>query len=130
MPPAAASRARPRAPTPADLVVIAVLLASVPLARVWRSERAGSTRLEIRSAAGLEAVDARIDRDLEVTGPAGVTVVRIHAGQAWIARAPCRNHVCQRMGRISGSGRSLVCIPNRVVVRFAAHDPGVDGVTR
>ncbi len=130
MPPAAASRARSHAPTPADLVVIALLLASVPLARFWRPERAGSTRLEIQSAAGLEAVDARIDRDLEVTGPVGVTVVRIHSGQAWIARAPCRNRVCQRMGRVTGAGRSLVCIPNRVVVRFAAHDPSVDGVTR
>ncbi len=130
--PAGASRRRraARAPTPADLVVVALLLALVPLVRAWRPQRNASTRLEIRGTAGMQSVDVRHDRDLEVSGPAGVTVVRIHAGQVWIARAPCRNHVCQRMGRVAGAGRSLVCVPNRVVVRFAAFDPGVDGVTR
>ena len=75
-------------------------------------------------------LDARRDFDLELRGPLGPTLLRVRHGEAWIATAPCRNHLCQRLGRISRPGRSLVCIPNRIVLRFVGRGSEVDAITR
>ena len=123
---------RRRAPTAADLVVLAVLAAAVPLARRAAALPHDSSLLLLRAGAEpARVVDARRDADVDVVGPLGRTVVRVRHGEVWIESAPCRNHLCQRMGRLRGPGRSLVCVPNRVVVRFApAGSGGVDTITR
>ena len=129
---AAAPHARRRAPTRGDLVVLGLLAACVPVSHRLGAPSDAAHVLLVRGDSGGERVlDARRDADVEVQGPLGRTLVRLRGGEAWIESAPCRNRLCQRMGRVRGPGRSLVCVPNRVLVRFAS-GPGseVDTITR
>ncbi len=64
----------------------------------------------------------------EVKGPLGVTVVEVGRGKARIARSPCREKICQRIGPISVAGDWAACIPNRVVIKVEAPH-ALDGVT-
>ncbi len=130
MPVVVPARSRRRAPTPADLLVVLALAAWIPVQLAARPRAHAPQELHIQSDAGSRRVDARVDGDYEIPGPAGVTLLRVRGGEAWIAAAPCRNHLCQRMGRLGRRGASLVCIPNRVVVAHAAGASGVDAVTR
>jgi hypothetical protein len=125
-------RPRRRAPTRADLVVLALLSAAVPLARRAAALPGDSHLVLVRAGSQTpRVVDASHDADVEVVGPLGPALVRVRHGEVWIESAPCRNHLCQRMGRLRGPGRSLVCVPNQLLVRFAPAVSGdVDTITR
>jgi len=119
-----------RAPTPADLLLVATLLGFV-LVLSFRSPSARPDAvLWVHGVDGTLQLDAAVDGDVAIQGPAGETLLRLRDGRVWIAQAPCKGHVCQRMGPIEAGWGSLVCIPNQVVVRFAVPAPAVDGVTR
>lgn len=125
-------RRRRRAPTPADIVVLVLLALTIPVSQRWTRGDGAAVRLVVRDAHGERRFDATRDLDLQVRGPLGDTHVRVADGEAWIVAAPCRKQLCRRMGRLRGPGRSLVCIPNRVVVRFegATGAAQPDAVTR
>jgi hypothetical protein len=57
------------------------------------------------------------DQVIEVQGPLGISTVIIENGEAYMLDSPCPNKVCIAMGRISESGDSIICIPNRVYIR-------------
>jgi hypothetical protein len=122
---------RRRAPTVADVVLVGVLAAALPILAGRPNRATGDLRAVVRAADGREQLyDLRQDRDLEIPGPAGITLLRIQDGAVWVARAPCARHLCQRMGRLRRPGRSIVCIPNHLVVRVIGDSADVDAVTR
>lgn len=98
-----------------------------------RGTRGGASHeLLLRTSTAADRwVDARRDADYALQGPLGTTVVAVRHGEAWIAQAPCRNQVCVHMGHLKVAGRALVCLPNRILVRFAAKGPaeGPDAVS-
>jgi hypothetical protein len=122
-----------RRPTVGDVLLLVLLVAAVPLSRRATAAAAGGgpERLVLRSEpAGMQVVDARRDGEYELRGPLGATRLRLRGGRAWIVESPCPGQLCRRMGRISGPGRVLACIPNRVLVEFEGRAAEVDGVSR
>lgn len=134
--PAPAPPARPprRAVTLADAVILVGLAIAVPFSgRLAGQTGAPAPWLEIDVAGQHRRADARIDQTLELRGPLGIARLRVESGAAWIESAPCPGQVCRRMGPLRGPGRSLVCVPNRISVRFAAPEESagdVDAISR
>jgi hypothetical protein len=90
----------------------------------------GATVL-IRGAAGFEvAVPLDTEHTVEVPGPLGTTVVEVADGRASVVESPCPGKLCIAMGRIDKPGRSVVCIPNEVVVAIEGRSGRADAVTR
>ena len=59
-------------------------------------------------------------------------IVEIKGGTVSVTEASCKNQVCVRHGAISRSGESIVCLPNRLVVRIengSGEGGGYDSVT-
>ena len=60
-------------------------------------------------------------------------VVLISGGMVTVAEATCHNQVCVRHKGITRGGESIVCLPNRLVVRIESGDAekggGYDSVT-
>ena len=119
-----------RAPTRADLLLLSGLLAIAVLLPFRPQAAAPAASLWVHSAEGSFHVDPAVDQQVSVQGPVGETLLRIHAGQVWIAQAPCGRQICRSMGPLQGGRGSLVCIPNQVVLRFTTTTDPVDGVTR
>ena len=61
----------------------------------------------------------RLNRDIEVLGPLGVSRIEIRAGRVRIAADPSPRQLCVRQGWIPPGG-AAVCLPNRVSVENAA----------
>jgi len=126
-----ATAGRRRAPTPGDFVVLVLLVAALPLVAVLGRPRGTTHLLQVQLASQpVRVVDARVDQDVTLDGPVGRSVLRIQGGEAWIATAPCRDRVCQRLGHLRAPGRALVCVPNRLIVRFASPGSDIDAITR
>lgn len=44
--------------------------------------------------------------------------VRIEESRVWVEHSDCPDQICVRSGEISAAGQSVVCLPNRVVVKI------------
>ena len=108
-----------RALRPGDWLVLALGLGLLTL--LW-SRQAGS--LEGRVIIRLDGqvyreASLRLNRDIQVPGPLGPSLVRIQDGKVRVASAPRPRQLCVRQGWIPPGG-AVVCLPNRVSVENAA----------
>ena len=68
----------------------------------------------------------------ECTQYSNYNIVEISGGSVSVTKASCKNQVCVRHGKISHTGESIVCLPNRLVVTIEGGDReggGYDSVT-
>ena len=82
-----------------------------------------------RPAARTEAVvlsDGEVIRRAQLPAAAPLTndipdkdiSVRIEESRVWVEHSDCPDQICVRSGEISAAGQSVVCLPNRVVVKI------------
>ena len=71
------------------------------------------------------------DRLIPIDGKLGTTWVKVAEGGVRIVDSPCPYKLCVKSGSIRRSGETLVCLPNRVVVRINGDgEEAVDAVSR
>ncbi len=71
------------------------------------------------------------DRLISVDGKLGTTRVAISEKGVRVLDSPCPYKLCVKSGAIDRSGETLVCLPNRVVVRITGNgQEAVDAVSR
>ena len=66
------------------------------------------------------------DRVLIVEGTYGTNIVTVDAGQVAVTEADCPDGYCMDRGWCSG-GTQIVCLPNRLVIRFVG-ETQIDGI--
>lgn len=71
---------------------------------------------------------ARDTRDYVLCYEAGETVVSVGAEGVYIRSADCKNQNCVRHGPLKRGGTPIVCLPERIVVRWMEDDT-LDAVT-
>lgn len=73
--------------------------------------------VEIR-ATGEKTVIVPLDEDgrYEIQGVNGVNVLVVKDGKAHMDEASCPDGICMAMGEIDTVNRSIVCLPNEIVV--------------
>lgn len=101
------------------LVVLAamVLVASL-FFTLWG--QAPGTSLIIRSGGKVVAeADLAHDRNFEILGPLGTTVVSVENHRVRIARDPSPLQYCVRQGWLTLAGEAALCLPNQVSVELA-----------
>ncbi len=75
----------------------------------------------------LYTLDLRVDRTVTVKTDRGENVITVRNGKIAVTQADCPDCHCVRRG-FHGGGSPIVCLPNRLVIRFAG-EQAVDGVT-
>jgi len=71
----------------------------------------------------LQTVDLRLDQTLTVTTPSGGrNVITVRDGKVAVTDATCADQICVNRG-FCGGGASIVCLPNRLVIRFLGRQP-------
>lgn len=104
----------------ADWVLFAVLLAAALLMLIFLfigGERGENVVISVDSETYgtyplIENREIRIDRN------GHENVVTIEDGTVYMKSADCKNQNCVEQGTISQTNESIVCLPNRVVVRI------------
>jgi len=72
------------------------------------------------------------EETINVKGPLGITVVRIHENEAWVESSPCENKICVAAGHLHRNGEFAACLPNNVLVMIEGNDDnkGIDSTAR
>ena len=78
--------------------------------------------------------DYPLSRDLETTigGYSGGNLkLVISGGAAYVESSSCPDKICVKHARISHTGESIICMPNRIVIEIISDDetPVIDGVS-
>ncbi len=58
------------------------------------------------------------ERKVTVRGAYGDVRIQIHDGQVAVVYAECPNKICVRTGWRRLAGESIICVPNRLVIRI------------
>jgi hypothetical protein len=105
-----------------------LLLVSVAMSVFLLWPRQQATWAEVWSeGALLQKVDLSVDAEFTVETSRGTNVVRVEGGKIAVVEASCPDHYCMRRG-FCNSGSQIVCLPNRLVIRFVAESK-LDGVS-
>ena len=114
----------------ADIILIAAIcliaLLTVPLARALRQKDASSLIITVNGEIfGTYPLDE--DRIIRI---GDTNVCEIRDGKARMTEADCPDHSCVRSKPIGSGGGSIVCLPNRVILRTAGEedDEGPDTI--
>ena len=66
----------------------------------------------------VRTVDLRVDQEFTVSSPnGGYNTVTVKDGKIAVTEASCPDHYCAKRG-FCNSGVQIVCLPNRLVIRF------------
>ena len=74
----------------------------------------------------LQTVDLSVDQEFCVDGANGSNTVTVKDGKIAVTAADCPDHYCMERGYCA-SGAQIVCLPNRLVIKFVGEQE-VDGV--
>ena len=118
----------------ADIVLLIVLivlgLASTVL--VGMSKSGGDTVIIEQNGKMYGKYSLYEDRTITVDGVNGKearNIVSIKGGKVIMVEASCTNQVCVHHSAISAGGESIICLPNRVVVRIEGKGGGYDAIS-
>ena len=104
------------------IAVCAIFLVSVCLS-VLVLRRSGKQTAEIvQDGAVLYTVDLNHAEDQEIRVPAadgGYNLITINGGTICISEADCPDQTCVNMGRLKSDYLPIVCLPHKLIVRFA-----------
>ena len=118
------------------IVLVALGLAASAALSLSHADAGNGAKVIIESGGDLYA-RYPLSEDRTVIVPASgrndhYNVVVISGGMVSVTEASCKNQVCVKHGPISRSGESIVCLPNRLVVRIensSEEGGGYDSVT-
>jgi hypothetical protein len=117
--------------TRADVALVILIAAAIGwLAATHWQPAAAAAQVEVR-VAGQTSGTYPLDhaRDIEVSGPLGVSVLQVRDGRVRFARSPCRNKVCIHSGWLQYSGDATACLPNAVSIALSGRGaPEIDAV--
>jgi hypothetical protein len=86
--------------------------------------RAGGTDTVVVQVDGEEVIRASLadDRRFSVDGPLGRTEIEIKDKRVRVIDSPCSRKICVHTGWIGKPYQTIICIPNRVVIRLLSSD--------
>ena len=114
-----------------DIILIGsiLLIAALSLLAVFLTQEAGagvSVKVD-----GVEVARYSLNIDGEYPLNGGTNILVIKNGQAYLKDANCPDKLCVNQGKISKSGQTITCLPNKLTVTVygAGADDGVDLVS-
>lgn len=109
-------------------VIFVAVLAVTVFVCFLPQKNASSAYAEIfLSGQRIKTVDLSVDQTFDVTDRYR-NVIIVADGGISVAESDCPGQDCVHSGRISTSGRILVCLPNGLEIRIPAADADVDFV--
>ena len=110
------------------LLLSVLMLLCLGLSLFLLSPSEASTHAEIISDGQvMQIVDLRVDRQIHITTyDGGSNTVTVKDGKIAVTEANCPDHYCMNRGYCN-SGAQIVCLPNRLVIRFLG-EQAIDAV--
>ena len=99
-----------------DLVIFVLLLAGIGVALYFAFAPTQAGALAEVYVNGEKRAEflLSVDRELRLDH----LKVVVQGGSLWVEEADCPDKICEKTGKIRKAGQTIVCLPNRVVIRI------------
>lgn len=97
--------------TAADVAVVVILVAIAAAAIIAFTAK--------KADVAVVSVDGRkTEYSLQKTETIDLDCLTVHidGGKVWVTNSTCLDHTCEKSGKISSPGQSIVCLPNKIVI--------------
>ncbi len=118
------------------LVVLILVAAAASMLYVSRATAGEKGSLAVIEVNGKEVRRVTLGsgqpaRTITVKGWNGPSTFEIKEGRVRMVKSACRDKICIGVGWIDTAGRSIICLPNRVVIRVTGNRKSgkIDAVT-
>ncbi|MDD6234949.1 MAG: NusG domain II-containing protein [Lachnospiraceae bacterium] len=115
-----------------DFLLGAVLLiAALCLFVVFKTTRKNGSYVCIKQGkdiVGTYTLDE--DSEHEIKSFYGSNTLVIKDGYAYMSESSCKDHLCEKMGKISNAGETIICLPNEVFVEIISTKEKYDAVVQ
>ncbi len=105
------------------LIAVAIIILVSACLSVLILRRSDKQKVEIvQDGTVLYSFDLKSteDRDIRISAPdGGYNLVQIHNGTICISEADCPDQTCVNMGVLKSDYLPIVCLPHKLIVRFA-----------
>lgn len=115
----------------ADIVLIGLLIimAFISYIVIFNFMSKHGDVVEVYSQSKLiKRVPLDTDTEFEVKIDNHVNVVRVENGFVFMLDADCPDKLCKKQGKIHNSGETIICLPNKIVIRVEAEKQNSDAV--
>lgn len=110
-----------------DVIFIAAVLAFSAIMYPFFSEKKSADTVIIKKDGKLYgSYPLHTDRTADIDGK---NTVVIKNGEVYMEYADCPDKLCIKQGKISGSEKKIICLPNKVTVEVTKKS-GIDAVVR
>ena len=115
-------------------LILVVLTIALICSLVWRITHREPAAWAVVTVEGEETARYPLSEDQSqvihgYNGGTNTLVIRL--GEAWITDASCPDHICEKQGKISRSGQTITCLPNRVMIEIqGGEEQEIDGVVQ
>ncbi len=111
-----------------DIIITAALLLIAAVTGIAILMLSPEPKYAVITADGTEI--ARLPLDTDCIYHIGDTnTIEISGGQVRMTEADCPDKLCIHTGKISQSGQTIVCLPNKVVISISGENSSVDAHT-
>ena len=69
------------------------------------------------------------EREITLSGDLGDNVILVSNGRIEMKSADCPDKICVEHGELKSSSSPIVCLPNKVVIKFEENTDGADAKT-
>lgn len=115
----------------ADIVLIGLLIimAFISYIVIFNFMSKHGDVVEVYSQSKLiKKVPLDTDTEFEVKIDNHVNVIRVENGFVFMLDADCPDKLCKKQGKIRNSGETIICLPNKIVIRVEAEKQNSDAV--
>ena len=119
--------------TLADKVLIGVILLAIGVSIWWIFKGNKAELVEIQTPETIKKVNlSATPQTVSVYGALGTTTIEIKEKKVRVVSSPCPQKMCVKMGWRSKNGDTIVCVPNKVVVKIvsACQKQKIDAIVR
>jgi hypothetical protein len=120
----------------ADLILILIVAAIIAAAAMILAGHqmlalpGGSSGSQVEITQDGETTHLPLSQDTTMvlsSDSGGTNTLVVKNGEVWISEADCPDQICVKMGSISRTGQTIVCMPHQLVIRIISEDQEIDG---
>ena len=114
----------------ADIILFAILLVLCAASAAFALRTGGAGDKVVITCEGelYGTYSLSEDREILLENSGHTNKIIIKDGTVQMAEASCHNQICVRHSAVSRAGETIVCLPNRVVVRIEGEGGDYDAV--
>lgn len=103
-----------------DFIVIfcIIVLAGISFIAIKMMEKTGEKVVIYQDKKQYKTVSLYKNQIIEIPANKGHNIVKIQDGKAEMIEASCPDQICVHHRKISNTGETIVCLPNKVVVEI------------